>query len=347
MSRPQVKPGSKARRWPDVMIGALVVLLVGGFGTVLLRGGSESAPQGSAPAVTPTIPSAPGTEASAPATTETAAVSAGTETASPEAAAPVTAPPTEEAPVIEAAPIGQPDPALQTPVTQETPAPAGANTEAATEEDGATPTTTPAPRTGGAVAASEQRVPLRSDYRISLGTFGSEEGARSAAAGVSALGYTVYPIDLGTQVVAQLGPFSDETSARQALADIQRAYPSAVLYPPRGRSLTGVTATTPEAATPTTSAPATTTPETAAPAPQATTPAPAPDGPTYLQVGAFDRVESAQNLVQQLRDLGYAPTVSAPEGRKVTVLVGPYTGDALGRTEGRLNDNGLDSFRVR
>ncbi|MFC6659408.1 SPOR domain-containing protein [Deinococcus multiflagellatus] len=76
-------------------------------------------------------------------------------------------------------------------------------------------------------------------------------------------------------------------------------------------------------------------------------PAPAPDGPTYLQVGAFDRVESAQNLVQQLRDLGYAPTVNAPEGRKVTVLVGPYTGDALQRTEGRLSANGLDHFRVR
>ncbi|MFC6800424.1 SPOR domain-containing protein [Deinococcus caeni] len=59
-------------------------------------------------------------------------------------------------------------------------------------------------------------------------------------------------------------------------------------------------------------------------------------------------MESAQNLVQQLRDLGYAPTVNAPEGRKVTVLVGPYENpDALTRTEARLATNGLDSFRVR
>ncbi len=182
-------------------------------------------------------------------------------------------------------------------------------------------------------------MPLRSDYRISLGTFGSVGTAQSRTAPVSTLGYTVYPIDLGSQVVAQVGPFADEASARQALADIQRAYPGALLYPPRA-SATGGSGSTEGAGNPSSPAAATPAPATsAAPA--------APSGPIYLQVGAFDRVESAQKLVDQLRDLGYVPTVNAPEGRKVTVAVGPYTGDALTRTEQRLDDNNLDHFRVR
>ncbi|MBZ9712145.1 SPOR domain-containing protein [Deinococcus multiflagellatus] len=359
MSRPAQRPAARARRWPDVMIGALVLALLGGFGTVLLRGGNQTTrtPAAAVPESTAAIPSAPG---SAPATEAANSSSAATSPAQTTPAPAPADPAATEAPVIAAAPIGAPDPALQAAAAQA----AGTETgEAATESTAGDPTAeaapateqapAAAPRTGGAVAASEQRVPLRSDYRISLGTFASEASARSAAAGVQALGYTVYPIDLGSQVVAQLGPFADEASARQALADVQRAYPSAVLYPPRGRSLTGGAAETtqPSAAAPSTAQPAAAeTGETAA-SPSAAAPpaepAPAPDGPTYLQVGAFDRVESAQNLVQQLRDLGYAPTVNAPEGRKVTVLVGPYTGDALQRTEGRLSANGLDHFRVR
>ena len=94
-------------------------------------------------------------------------------------------------------------------------------------------------------------------------------------------------------------------------------------------------------------------------APQATAPAQspaaqnppaqsaAPDGPVYLQVGAYNTVDAAQATVSKMRDLGYDPTVNAPAGRKVTVLVGPFHGDALLRTERRLDANGQDHFRVR
>ncbi|GGK91737.1 SPOR domain-containing protein [Deinococcus radiotolerans] len=346
------------RRWPDLMIGALVVLLMGGFGTLLLR------PQSTAPVSAPTsdheadaapvIPGAPGSTDSAgstataqttaitptdPDTTQTAAGDAADTTptdAGTTTGTDTSAPATEAPPVIAAAPIGTPDPAL-TGQTTDTPADTAAPTDSADTTPDDT-TTSPAARAGGAVPTSEQRTPLRSDYRITLGTFSSVEAAQKAAQGVSTLGYTVYPIDLGSQVVAQIGPFSDETTARQALADVQRAAPSAVLYPPKDRSLS-------------TNAPATTTPATNTPAATestpAATPAPSSDSPTYLQVGAFDRLESAQNLVQQLRDLGYNPTVNAPADKKVTVLVGPYTGDPLSRTEARLKQNGLDSFRVR
>lgn len=363
MSRAPTTP----RRWPDLLIGLLVLLLLGGFGTLLLRGNPQGAPaagtdSSAASTDTPaeaTIPGAPGTTETGGITT--APITAVPSTDTPAAPTGETAPQDSavtDAPIIEAAPIGTPettaDPAAGASTdeasTDEASTDAASTGEASTDADETdpdaadqTPATAggPAPRAEGAVATSESRVPLRSDYRITLGTFSSAAAAQNAAAPVQGIGYTVYPIDVGEQVVAQIGPFADEQSARQALADVQRAYPGAVLYPPRNQPA----AATPAPATPT---PATSAAPAATPTPSAPATPAAPSGPTYLQVGAFDRVESAQNLVQQLRDLGYAPTVSAPEGRKVTVLVGPYENpDALTRTEARLATNGLDSFRVR
>lgn len=334
----------RARRWPDILIGMLVLLLLVGFGLLLLRPDPRTAGVTTTPEpATETAPTTPTADTSAiPAApggaTDTATAgdqATGTQpTGTPDVAADGSA---AEPPTIAAAPVEATPPISSTAPTAE---PTGA---AATPETG---TTTPeaqppaagsaTPRSGGAVATSESRVPLRSDYRITLGTFSTAQAAGNAAAPVSALGYTVYPIDLGSQVVAQVGPFEDEATARQALADIQRAYPGALLYPPRNRSLTQGSST---GATPTSGGRTT--------AAASSTPAAVPGGPTYLQVGAFDRVDSAQKLVQTLRDLGYNPTVNAPDGKKVTVLVGPYTGDAVTRTETRLSENGLDHFRVR
>ncbi|PNY82390.1 SPOR domain-containing protein [Deinococcus koreensis] len=349
------RPASSARRWPDLLIGLLVALLLVGFGLLLFRPEGRPVATTSAaptePGNTPaTIPAAPGTstaETAPPATAVTPAPDV-TGTPTPDAATETT--PAETAPTTDgsAAPDAAEPPTIAA-APEITQAPQSSPTQSSSTPDTATPTqepgtapetsaqpaapdenaaTTAPPRSGGAVATSERRTPLRSDYRITLGTFTSEQTARARTAGVSGLGYTVYPIDLGSQVVAQVGPFADEASARQALADIQRAYPGALLYPPRNRSLSsGTTSGAASSSTGSTSS--------------------APSGPTYLQVGAFDRVESAQRLVGQLRDLGYSPTVNAPEGRKVSVLVGPFTGDALTRTEQRLSSNGLDHFRVQ
>jgi len=383
---------SGAARWPDLLIGLLVLLLLGGFGFLLFgqRSGNtgtatntpaSTTPAESTPAPAAEIPSAPGAVVT-PAETATAAPTQ-TPVETPVEIAPVT----EQTPQQSSGQTPTATPSTSEPASPETAAtpavtaPAAATPAAATEATKSlddiptivaapveavpaeTPTTAtpaapastdpvaPAARTGGAVATSETRTPLRSDYRISLGSFSSEAAATSRTAGVSGLGYRVYPIDLGSEVVAQIGPFADEATARQALADVVRAYPGAILYPPRNRSLTGGTsAATPASPTPTTNSAATPSPTPDTTAPAAATPAPqaaAPDGPVYLQVGAFDRVEGAQNLVGTLRDQGFAPTVNAPEGRKVTVLVGPFSGDALIRAEERLSSSGLDSFRVR
>lgn len=395
MSRSQPRGG----RWPDLLIGLLVLLLLAGFAALLLGQSRPEVAQTPAAPVTdtaPVIPTAPGsdlgtedgptTPAVTPAPTATqddsdqTATGAAPATEAPDTAAPATAAPaaqdnasdtpassaTEQSSAPAAAVSTPPETVIAAePIPAAPAAPPVASVTLPTPtttipldpapETAAQPTGSALPRAGGAVATSEQRTPLRSDYRVSLGTFGSEGAAQGAAQSVRALGYTVYPIDLGAQVVAQVGPFADEASARQALADIQRAYPGAVLYPPRGRSLTGGSQSAAETP-PTQVTPAETEPEAAAtpapaeatpPAASASAPAAAPSGPVYLQIGAFDRVESAQNLVGQLREQGYAPTVNAPEGRKVTVLIGPFSGDVLTTTEAKLDANGFDHFRVR
>ncbi|EYB67457.1 hypothetical protein DEIPH_ctg040orf0019 [Deinococcus phoenicis] len=418
MSRAESRP----RRWPDLLIGLLVLLLLAGFALLLLGQRRPQLAQAPAPvtepAPAPVIPGAPGTEivpdhsaAPTPVASSPAPDSAGTEqvgganTAAPAQTADPGNPPATPATEPATARPAQPDPAKADAGTStpETPpsetaapaptppassAPASASGEvpvvpaepipAAPSAPPAPPVTLPdpptnpvqpvpsqatagqpsgasgvPPRAGGAVATSEQRTPLRSDYRISLGTFGSVGTAQSRTQGVRDLGYTVYPIDLGSQAVAQVGPFADEATARQALADIQRAYPSAVLYPPRNRSLGAAGAESTESApsrpASPAQAPAAQTASSEAPAAETAKPtaAPVPSGPVYLQVGAFDRVESAQTLVGQLREQGYAPTVNAPEGRKVSVLIGPFSGAAVTSAEEKLDANGFDHFRVR
>lgn len=353
------RPSSSARpaRWPDLLTGALALAVAGGLAA--LWWGERAAP--AAVEVPPAaaqaqIPAAPATLTPFTAPATPAQPATGAATGGVEAGAIPPAPP--QPPVAEI-----PAPQLPDPVTPAQPGngPAAGGTAelgsgpaadvAATQVPAAPATPAAAPRAGGAVATSETRTPLRSDYRVTLGTFGSQAVAETSAEPVEALGYTVYTIDLGDQYVAQIGPFADEAAGRAAQADIQRVYPRAELYPPRGRAL-GTSApvpasgsaglTTPAPSPAPESVPAV--PEAASPAP---TSAPAPSTPTYLQVGAFNSPEGAQRLVGLLRDQGFAPSVNAPEGGKTTVLVGPFSGEALLRAEQVLTAAGFESFRLR
>ena len=380
-------------RWPELLVGALSLAVVAGLGGLLLseRLGSRQTAETQPQVTTSAIPSSPGTvtEAAAPAastpsestTSKSQSAQAGSippAPASPPVAkipppvlpepepiatpAPATSAPATTAPTQTPA-QGQTAPQNQTSVNAAAPAQSPAQTPPQTQatptpaNEPATPTAVP--RAGGAVAPSEQRTPLRSDYRVMLGTFGSRASLQAATAQVSALGYTVYAIDLGNQFVAQVGPYANEATGREAVADIRRVYGRAELYLPRGQTPSATAAASQtsqaqapaaEAAESVSSAPAQETATTPAP-PQAAeapaTPAPAPSGPTYLQVGAFNNPEGAQRFVEQLRAQGFVPSVNAPAGGKVTVLVGPFTGDALLQAEGQLDRAGLEHFRLR
>lgn len=315
------------RRWPDLLIGLLVVLLLAGFAALLLgknRGGTSTvAPTQNTgtPAGTPTTQS-PTTQAPATQTPAATAPGAGTPAANPDQnAGPGTIP------TIAATPVTGPD-AGSSPAASTTPAP------------DATATTTAVPRAQGAVATSEARSPTRNDYRISLGSYADPAAVQAATAGVSKLGYTVYPVAIASGVVAELGPFASREAAVQALADVQRTMPGALLYSPRNAPATDSSG----ANTSGTAAPGA---ANSAPAATGTAAAPAPSGPVYLQVGAYNTTAGAQTAVERARALGLEPSVNAPAGKKVTVVVGPFQGQALADAEAKLEAGGVDYFRVR
>jgi SPOR domain len=367
------------RRWPDLLIGLLVLLLLVGFAALLLGknvpGTVSSTPADQPGASTsstttppPTSSTTPNSSATPPPRTQaTQTPTPRTQPSTVQTPDPQTPDPQASSiPTIPAAPVtsgvqpsGQPSAVQPTaPPTDGQPVPV----------QPATPTAAgAAPRSGGAVATSEARTPTRNDYRISLGKFGDRAALQATTAGVGSLGYTVYPISVVNGVVAQVGPFASREEAAQALADIQRALPGALLYPPRNAPSAPPTSATPNIATQSTAAQGTATqntvntsavtppdrtpavaatpqPATPDPAPQ---PAPAPNGPVYLQVGAYNSTTAAQTAVSRVRDMGLEPSVNAPAGKLVTVVVGPFQGQALIAAEAKLQSGGLESFRVK
>lgn len=360
------RPASTPRRWPDLLIGLLVLFLLAGFGILLLKGNQKDqtslAPAAVSPSTTetqtppkpvaPEIPAAPTAKPATPAptavkvegktpTATTGDGSTGTSdtdtasnsTATPEiqpvkpAVNPVIKPPVTP-PVTPVVVHTSPATVTPKPVT-----PKPATSQPATSQPA---TTTPVVLQHQAVATSEQRMPLRSDNRIHLGSFSNINQIRSQTKVISNLGYVIYPIRVGSEFVAQIGPFTDEATARKALAEIKAVYPSALYYPPVQKTPTET------ATTPATSA----TPEPSSAEPTST----ATSGLVYLQVGAFSGLDGAQKLITQLRDLGYVPTVNTLDNGRVNVLVGPYTdanNGAIERTENRLDSNSIKHFQVR
>lgn len=363
------------RRWPDLLIGLLVLLLLVGFAALLLgksrqdtgqsgvvqpaangqQGASQAqgTPSSAAP-VTPT-PATQTPTAQAPVTQAAGTQAAGTQvpdTQTPNVSgnAASASTPAGTIPTIPSAPLTAPAKTVQdpAPATQPTTSPDTAAQPATPAVSAATVSPqTVAPQAGGAVPASAARVPTRNDYRISLGSYADNAAVQAATGGVNKLGYTVYPIAVASGVVAQVGPFATREAAAQALADIQRTLPGALLYSPRnapasdsGRSTNGAASTQNSASVASSSG-------TSAPSAPATGSELAASGPVYLQVGAYNSVTAAQTAVGKVRALGLEPSVNAPTGKLVTVVVGPYQGQALTNAEAKLQSGGIDSFRVR
>lgn len=367
---PSSLPG-KGSRWPEALVGLLVLAGLGGTAALLLGQRAEPQPKvaEAAPVRPSAIPASPGVvivpETPEVAVSQTTRTSAEADTEAGRIP-PAPAPP----PVAEIPPPVLPEPkeiAGPPPQPQAAPTPAPAQPPVEAPAEPAEPEAPPEavePRAGGAVATSERRTPLRTDYRVMLGTFADRARLQAATAEVSALGYTVYPIDVGSQFVAQVGPFADEETAREAVADIRRVYARAEVYAPRRPAPPPEPEPEPEPETALPEAEPSAPAEEPAPEPveeiQASAPEPepvpepepepqatAPSGETYLQVGAFNRLEGAQNFVEQLREQGFSPLVNAPEEGKVTVFLGPFTGDDLLAMERQLSDAGLDYFRFR
>ena len=352
------------RRWPDLLIGLLVLLLLGGFAALLLGKGRQdtgqngvvqsanTSQQGTAQGnqsqgVQPSVAPVPSTQTDAAQSTTTQSTATQTpvpQSPSASGTTPASTSQPGEIPTIPSAPLDPSSPT--TPAATSQPVP----TSPATAAQPSTSAATVAPQVGGAVSASAARVPTRNDYRISLGSYTDAAAVQSATAGVGKLGYTVYPIAVASGVVAQVGPFATREAAAQALADIQRALPGALLYPPRNApasdSGTGASGSTSTQNSNSASG-ATPAGRTTSDTPPASGSELAATGPVYLQVGAYNSVKAAQAAVSWVRDLGLEPSVNAPDGKLVTVVVGPFQGRALTDAEAKLQSGGVDSFRVR
>lgn len=362
---------------PDIMIGLVTLALLGGFGFLLF--GNRAAPEQATTPPPPrvaSIPKPPATvsepvsepvtapvtssdaaRAVAPTTSDQDMTSSVDENRSPSESVPTqtssapaqagSIPPVPEAPKV--APITPPvlppvttRPAQPESVTQAKNSTTDNDKSDDNDDDEKTIVTRRVPaRAGGAFPTSENRMPLRTDYRISLGTFSTRKTVDTQTAVVHALGYTVHPVPIRDGFVAQVGPFDDEASARRALGDIHRAFPSALLYLPRDSAKKKADSNEDKNTNDKTSEKNT---DQGSEKKQARK---APKAPHYLQVGAFDRPESAKRLVGMLRDAGFAPTVNSPPDGKTTVMVGPYSGNALLRAEDRLDRAGMDYFRIR
>lgn len=370
------------RHWPDLVITLLILALLAGFGAVLF--GGRSATDAATPVTPPTTATSPTTDEQAP-TDEAAAApdsdatlpavptapdtaTSDTPTATTEAppiatpsddtASTTDTPPASPSESTEAATPEQTAPELPTIPAQgaEDAAPSDADAASAEQDQPAEPLaapptaaepepeapTAPAAR-GSAVPTSRAGTPLRSEYRLMAGVFSDASTAAERTKAIADLGYTVHFIPVANGVVAQIGPFADGSTASQAASDVRRVYSNVAVYAP-----------VPGATPPPTAESNTARPSAESPAPAAAPASPAvpaasaaPSGPTYLQVGAFDRQENATPLVDRLRDLGFTPTVNAPPGERARVLVGPFTGPDLLSAESRLRDSGVESFRVR
>ncbi len=331
------------RNWPDLMIGAALLVVIAGIVATLLTGGSffqfgsQSANPSSqaSPAVTLDDPnSAVVPDESTPSAESEPSVAEPEEGAS-DASSQIEPLAPEGSLVAPATPPGAP----ASDVEEE-------STEAPTEPEVAQPAA-PAPAEQPEEASSD-RVSLpdagapSDPYRISVGAFGSRTNAEALAQQFREDGYPVFLGVQGNLTIVLVGPYATRAEAERVAAEIRAGDydtdPVVYLFEPEDPEPSQATPSAPStpAASPaeTPAAPADSTPA---------TPAPASAAARSLQVGAFADEVSAEPLLTQLERLGFAPR-SVREDGLIKVLVGPFEGDALEDARTILDGAGLEYF---
>ena len=356
------------RNWVDLLMVALILVVVAGFLTLLLRGNVSGLFGRQAAADTGPAPTPAASTDRAPAASPHSTPNTGTPAASSAATppAPGTATPTaaNSAPSATAiAPANQTKPAgvKLTPVLPVVPTqPSGAPSAA--------PTTT-APISSG--PAAKPRTPSHeeyfSNYRVGIMASNSPAKAEQVAAGLRAAGEgqaLAVPTSNGLTTVV-IGPFKEQAVAVATLARVRGRFPDALLYSPRPAA-TGPAVTPPattSAASPSKPADASgplTPPTVGIPAktpPAKTTPTPSPTPATtsgaaanqnaLLQVGAFKVQSSADPAVKELQGAGYLVTLSVDAKGFTRVLVGPVSAAEQARVRQDLERRGYQPFIVK
>lgn len=150
-------------------------------------------------------------------------------------------------------------------------------------------------------------------WRVAVGSFGNRENAERLAATLRQQGYPVRLEASGDLTRVWVGPYNSQARARTIANTLSQYQPQVART---------------AASTPT-------------PQPQTE---PAPSAGRFLQVGAFRNAQSAESVVETVRQAGY-PVVLVEEGGLVKVRVGPL--DDASAAAAALRARGLEVLEVR
>ena len=331
------------RNWVDVLMAGLILAVVGGFLTLLLRGGvfrsnTDTAATNTTPLTTvpaPTTPKPtpqPSTPSSQPVTVKP--VQKPAMTTKPRSTMPLGVPEIPEAPInpVVTKPVANTSGTASS-ITSSSNTTSGSNTTAPSRptvqtqpstSSKATPTSPPFKTTGTYTRADFLR-----NYRVAAGSYTKLERAKKAVVQLRSRGLPAQTFPSGSTHVVVVGPYAQEASARTAFTKVRQVFPDAILYRPDGTK--EASARVPKTSTPQgggNGQPATLSTDSA-----------------YLQVGAFKDVKGAAALLTKLKNAGFAPLTKNISGL-LRVLVGPLQTNQIQSIRTDLKNQGFEAFQV-
>lgn len=302
------------RNWPDMLIGIALIAVIAGIVVTLLSGGSLL-PFGKRQ--TASLPPPPSTALGSSTSAPTVSGGGRVQTA--------------VGPAGQAASGGGVIPVA--PGSSAAAGPAGAASAGSSTQQAASAAS------GG--AGTTTGVPLGApSYRISVAAVHDANSANQLADKLKGAGYPAFVGQQGDLSLVLVGPYANRNQADTTADKLKGDGYDTLIYTYEGTqtaaaSGAGTATSGASAASPTSGAATATTP--------APPTAPAATSGTYLQVGAYATLDSAQPQIQRLQQLGY--TVSQrQEGDLIKLLIGPFGAEQLSAAESQLQAQGMDFF---
>ncbi len=328
------------RNWVDVLMAGLILAVVGGFLTLLLRGGvfvNNSQPVDSTTTLT-TVPAPTGTPSTP--TSSTPSSSTSKPVVSPKPTTPLDVPDIPEAPATIPSATGTSgstsnasgsnigNSSTGTTNSSSTTTPTRPTAAIATAPSLGSQKTTPEATKPPSTKGSYARADFLRNYRVAAGSYSSLERAKKAVTQLRGRGLPAQTFPSGNSHVVVVGPYAREASARSALKQVRQSFPDAILYRPDGTREASARVVAPQT-----------------PAGGAGTPATLTADTSYLQVGAFKDVKGATALLEKLQNAGFKPLTKNISGL-LRVLVGPLSSSQLETTRTDLKNSGFEAFAV-
>jgi len=364
------------RNWPDLLIGVALLAVIAGIIATLLSGGSFLPfARNSAPSVNQTttttnstsLPPVVGDTATAVgnATTDAAnqvgeTVANAAETASEVGSDAVNA--VTDAAANVANSVAEATESVIAPVIPDLPTldqdNAASSENTATENnavEASTATNASTESTSSPSVAVDASSSAAAPYRVSVGAFGNPANAENRAQTFRDAGFPVFLGSQGNLSIVLVGPYDTEFEAEQVRAQISssglepnatvyRYEPESTIEPVVSANTAQAAAETPAVASVEVATPVTTpetTPVTVAAG--SVTPPPTASSGRYLQIGAYNSIETSMPQRGRVEGIGYT-VVHIEEQGFIKLLVGPYSPENLSVAQAQLRSQGIESF---